>query len=1541
MEGHVNTYGGLDKDTAYDSIKPNMYIDALNVRISTDRGESTGAYTNMKGNELSFTLPTSGTFDNDPPNPPANWNAVEPEIIGYATIRDTIVLFVADNSGSQGWIYKVNYDAASRVATPPELIYYSDILNFKKQWPIEGLGRYENGSVQKVYWTDYNNLFRTINIADPELNVFPVSNIDIYPDVKYTQPIVDNISGGGELQTGMYQIAYRLITSDGKETLISPPSNMIHIVASSEFASVAEYVGDKETVNTFKSITISIDTSDYLGLFEQIEIFSLYYESPTATPIASSIEIINIIDNVTTIVYQGTEDSIFDIELFTFASKNFAFKTFKTVAQKDNYLVGANIKSSTINLSDLLETGETFESKTKRYNSSDSPTPGTLLDKAFNKEFNKDKHWDKDWQLAANQYKYQKGGTILGGGDPATDNISYSFHLEPMTVDIEYQADFHNVGGNIHYAIDNHDLDDGYGVRPNPSSTIPNTASPIVSSLLRGYKRGETYRFGIVFYTTKGEATYVEYIGDIKFPDISEADGVNNTSNSPHWPLSTVYNDSNVIGKPGQPITVGLNLGIKFNIDFSSCQNLLKKINGFQIVRVDRENTDKRRLCQGIMSPYANVRIPAGGANPAPRAYDFRKNNSIDEVLHQFNTPRTWKYSFGNPATYPNSGVDSYESTNVDIGNDSMRYFIDDQDNDVFTGPHTNYSGLFPPNGAGETGALTNTIIKSQYLAFYSPEVSYNFNNIPDLAINSANNASLLVTGCYTTVGSPSPPDAEDYREEYNQLGGPQASDLGNAVIDLWDSKFKFRRVGPVSFNSIENIRKIASSTYFDMRDSSNVTIDTKIEQFPDDQQRIALSGITAALRPQMPGRDIKDITRSDSAQPQLILNSNGATYVRNYFAYIGARVDSSRNGKHALNDPKDIGSGPDNRSGGIARAGTNISVLVDTFDVDPLDSTVLYPTAGTDKPWRDYFLFEGNTDHTTVDVNNPQISPGNVPDGFGGTISITKGNAIPIVDLVVPKNEIYGGFTANALEANSFIPASPVIQTTFGTDTYNPKVYGGDIFLSMFHLQKAMVEFVGFYQGNNDDYENIFTRTDLMVTESTINLSLNNSANTTRGIKFTFGGSEFEEWRQEDNNSFSNFGTKDPGLDYYKTYSYNPLYSQISKEVKFFVQPSSVTDLSLTNDIRAFISGIKVNGEAIDSWTQFAINDFHDVDDHGPINKIINFKNNVYFFQDQATGVYSINREAITTTDDGVPTELGTAKGWGKHQYNSEEVGSIHQWAVAATNTAIYFFDAIHRKIYQLGQGKSGLQTSPLSELKGMHSYLQELGKDIFTKKAVSATTAIPGGDNPILLLGAHIGVDEINNEIIFTFLSKNEGDKGDYKSIVFDELANQFSTELSTKPNIWINNGDTLLSPDLDNSDKIYAHNIGPWGSFYDTVEPCRLTLVINPKADINKVLRFLEFNSIVRDDNKVIDRTKTITGFKITTETQSSDVIYTSTPESLTRLKRRFDKWRIKLPRDKDSKGRFRSTHFLLTLYFDNTYNKELIMNRLVSYYNPQIF
>ena len=439
------------------------------------------------------------------------------------------------------------------------------------------------------------------------------------------------------------------------------------------------------------------------------------------------------------------------------------------------------------------------------------------------------------------------------------------------------------------------------------------------------------------------------------------------------------------------------------------------------------------------------------------------------------------------------------------------------------------------------------------------------------------------------------------------------------------------------------------------------------------------------------------------------------------------------------------------------------------------------------------------------------------------------------------------------------------------------------------------------------------------MVTESLINQDLATGSNIKTNVSFTIQGNDYIITRQETDNTnviVTPYGKSND------MYSYWDVYSKENEDIIFIVKPDTQGDCN-KNDIRAFLSNVKINSEVIDSWTKFGTNNIYDVDDYGPINKILNWKDRVFFIQDTAFGAYAINRTATTTTEDGQPTELGSNLGFGKHQYFSKEIGSIHQWAVKATTNGIHFFDAIHRKI-QLFTGA----ISPFSEIKGMHSYVNGLANDVFIRKE-------NGGDNPILNKGVTIGKSLIDDEVIYTFLSRESKD-----SLVIDELAQAFTGTDSATPPIYVENGDIIMTPAPLSRNKVYTHGLGNWGEFYGIVEECSLTLVINPNADINKILRTFEFNSIVRDDNKVIDRTATITAFRVKTEYQDTGKVLFSSG----RIKRRFDKWRVKIPRDTITpakNARLRSTHFILSLYFDNAANKELIMNGIISYYDIQQF
>lgn len=1500
MERHINTYQGMNKDTAYDSIQPSLYIDALDIRITTTNGESMGGWTNIKGNKESFTIPTEAK-EGEPFGP---WVADTPEIIGYTTIRNKIILFVADISGTKGWIYEVQYNPATREILPgfPELKYYNDSLFFKKEWPIEALGRYESDCVQRVYWTDYNNYFRSLNITDPDLATFPVGQIDIFPDLSYTQPLLKIITGGGSILSGVYQVAYRLVTIDGKETLISPPSNLVHVVANNDNGQSARYNGDTSVVVTGKSLEFEVDTTDYTD-FDKIEFIIIHATNQVGTPTVTSVESIAI-NNQTTInfVYTGTETSAFPIEVFDFISKNNPFKTPKTLAQKDSALVIANIKGSSITLQDLLPQGETFDAKTRRYRNIggtiEPPFPidpdpsdptGNNLKNAFNEDYNKDAHWDTAWHTNS-QYRYQLDGSTLGGDGP---NISYKFHLEEFTLDGEKAVGQEGFANVADIPVDIHNLNDGYGNYAN--TTWPNHASPFISGLIRGYKRGETYRFGIVFYTKKGEASFVEYIGDIKFPDISEEDSGANNSGTNYWPICQPDGSND-------RLTLAYSMGIKFYIDFSSCPSIYNVIDSYQIVRVKREDVDKRRLTQGIMkSFFFNV------IESPTSSFDFRATSygNSTNVLHLLPNSQI----FGNTAIPHSFGLigDSQSAVNN-----------------------------LPPS----TGTPDDYLIKSQYLGFYSPEISFGFGNYRTLSSSLSNNPCLLMTGAYDgTPFSPASPAGTpisgsgalnisfgDTGIGYTPPGIPtpstnyQSDNLSYVTLDI---RKKYSGSIAISYNSIENIKKLKETSLPVMTDTTGL---------------------------------------QDTVTP-LWVSITGGFHVRNYWA-----LDNLQFGDH-LNSPAILGYSGLIFYSEVSKGGTSLLTLTDRITTDPISGASVTPAA------TDFFRIKGNT---TISGGIEALYTVNTNPNAG-----IANEYYPILDLVLPKKEIYGGFNKSALTSNIFIIASPVIDLA----NIDPIVFGGDTFINMFTCQTSTVlldedffNLGGTSPGSSSGYSRSAARTDVFPVETVMNLDLAYGATLRTEVYYSYGSiADSFILRQEINNTKTTYGKVK------SMYAYNSVYSRENQDVTFFVEPESESTCKI-NDVRAYLSNTKVNGEVIDSWTKFGSLNFYDIDDYGPINKILNWKDSVHFFQDKAVGIYAINRSAVTTTNDGVPTQLGTGEGFGKHQYYSKEHGAMHQWAVQSTENGIYYFDALHRKFYRI-QG-SGIRTenSPLSELSGIHSWLQKLPDIIFTRKE-------NGGDNPILKKGVTAGYDKINDEIIFTFLGTGNyvllatsttytvgtivyvtsselyyvvteeftssldkeqaildllthstvaSNKNNFvdDTIVFDELMNQFSTRYSATPKIWINNGDILLSPSPEKSTYLFTHNIGNWGEFYSIPQEASITMVLNFQADINKILRTLEFNSIVRTDSKVIDRSKTITAFKITTEYQSTNKVAFSAD----RIKRKFDKWRVKIPRNQLStarQDRLRSTHFVVTLYFDNLENKEIICNRLMSYYDFQMF
>ena len=147
--------------------------------------------------------------------------------------------------------------------------------------------------------------------------------------------------------------------------------------------------------------------------------------------------------------------------------------------------------------------------------------------------------------------------------------------------------------------------------------------------------------------------------------------------------------------------------------------------------------------------------------------------------------------------------------------------------------------------------------------------------------------------------------------------------------------------------------------------------------------------------------------------------------------------------------------------------------------------------------------------------------------------------------------------------------------------------------------------------------------------------------------------------------------------------------------------------------------------------------------------------------------------------------------------------------------------------------------------------------------------------------------------------------------------------------------------------------------------------LSFVVNSNSDINKILRFVEFNSTVspvKEKGNFYDRIlepyentlrdETITGIRIYNENQDTGKIDLSDTREFKGqtvskyLKRKFDKWRIKVPRDNQRtdlranhnnqlKGKMRSTYFVVELYYQNNNNKEFKLDGVITHYDFQMF
>ena len=638
------SYGaGMNKDLTSDKRPEDGYYNLENFRVVTEEGLTTGSLTNESSTVSKFIIPdldemtlTDGTVI---PAQAGN------KIIGWTTMIDTLIIFTTNSDdeepSSYGQIWTCVFDETTgeveNITEDGELdpdyhLIYNQFLNFSTYHRIgRAVARYENAETQGVYWTDNYNAVRTFNIAvEDSLNI-PIDNVDLIASVNFAQPVISDIGTGNLRTQAMIQFAYRLSTTGGAATVLSPASRLVPLTE----ASIESVTWEQFTVSMFdnqggadtqtRSVTYTIngidtdwDVIEHVAIvYTDLDVFNVYVFDEEIVPATGEITVIcSDLDNalqMTTLEY-NIVSSGFDIA--------------KDLVSKHNRLIAANTSTTSF----IVD----YDARAYRFNDDqeglltdaddgDITLDGTNPDytdvpdeydaiNPYNDESTVG--WDNN-----SQYKYQANGSTIGGSGA---NISYSFVSKeflstttgefdhtttPPHLDLDSWSDSTPVDtlGVYNY--------DGTLMEFPKANYLPNFAGPQAHSVYTGYARGEVYRFGIVFYGASGSITFVNWIADIKMPEPDDG-----------FPTMD-YEDGGSLSN--ESYSYLYSLGVEFNVDISSISD---QITGYSIVRVKREPADRTRLGTGMQNWF-----------------DGNNDDTTNSLIHHFEAGNTDDVAQGDP----------------------------------------------------------------------------------------------------------------------------------------------------------------------------------------------------------------------------------------------------------------------------------------------------------------------------------------------------------------------------------------------------------------------------------------------------------------------------------------------------------------------------------------------------------------------------------------------------------------------------------------------------------------------------------------------------------------------------------------------------------------------------------------------------------------------------------------------------------------------------------------------------------------------------
>lgn len=1501
-------YGGITKDFAKSQAPGTNYFDAMYGRTTATDNESEFAFSNEKGTRLDLELPdiivTKDNIIYGNYSIPAKIKVpittyYNTKRCGDVTTTKGLVLFtqsISENGDELSCIFLYSDNYLS--------LLYANNLGFNYNNYITAVCNYETEKIEKIYWVDGIHQLRFLNINhsiangdNEEIYDIPSNMLNAVAPFKMSQPVIKEITSGGNHTAGMIQYTYNLYKVNGSQTSIAPFTDLIPLKKTNSGGDVNDLV---ETLPVIEILNID-DT------FDNIKVYSIKYTSLNQEPTIKIVLDSKIPDDNSIIIYDdNSQDNHISIDDFMFLGSNIYIPS--DICVKNNRLFIANYheKNMTVDL-DMRAFQFDKDRESKTYHNLKTLTSWEkelIITDSFPKN-NNDKF--DTINLDFDKYQYKNNGVTRGGSGRLC----------------EFQL----------------------------------TATSRITLNSQFFKDNEIYRLGIVFYNEYGKTCEPLWICDFKSPDGNLRGAYNNISFNFTDEFYTEVekikdNYSKPVGyklliadrsaKDSSIVASGILTSGMINYkgsarpDFNNANERLElskrepKMPNFLVRNVNSESI--------VDDAFMTKSYPLRGMVNNRLMSIPRQGNSVAEIIRDYSEivvggkfgGRTWQYNnllqmyspeilFNNGVAIPNNSKLRIKSSFMNTYNAVWGKEISVDNGDAVTDVR-GYDGITPKFAKyvevdnGEVNNIFDTALiehpggsdpnRYQRALWYRQYGTRPYNE--NTGSGSGDGKSRIVFGIGGTRPITDNPEGRITVEIYPEGGTSLLMKYGHKDI----TKVVYHVTDVITKMENQNLKY--SITVDGMYSRDNNEYDTSLVDFSHNREDIngdfhmsnvhtqTITDAVSINRTQYSTFNIFIENKSDErlvGRAEIKINVKvykGDTLFTEYDASAGSGEIDIQQGVDDNIEYRYIETSKSKETFNIL--GTpEFTTIGQTFkNYSNLGeyrytNTLLSFKADGRKGWKEGGTFGRRI--VSINANNNNCIT-LIPDRYNYEdlyrhLNFKLNAAIMYGELVRSSEDIYlGGLYGGNKYEQKLRTRYREIGNYYLLDPINPNKINnvsspGDVFIQVFKFLRIAKHDDKIDQGTYQMEEIVE-----FPCESTINLSCRNDESTMEWDSKLF---------YEDNN-------------YHK---YNQVYSQknsikVHQASEYYVKDNNIFGSTVIP------SKQKNAGELIDNWLNILPNDALSLDgQYGNIQKLVSFNDEVYAFQNKAIAHLSITPRVQVPTEDGIGLHLGTGDVLPNYKYVTQSSGTYNKHSIVKSPFGVYYFDDLNASINVFNG-----QIAPLSETAGLHSHIQKYP----LKELKNAT--------PRINTGVVSGYDPINKDIYVSFNFKNYTD-----TWVYNEKRNMFVSRQDDYVSDYIMYNDQLLGSQT--GVKLYRYGSGDYNVYYDKTKPTTITFTVNPEIDSDTIINNLEFKSEVYKEG--IDQPlNTITHVRVYNEYQDTGKV----PIVVGRrgnARRFFRDWNVQAPRNKNTRQRVRNPWNYVELTFENSNNLELILHDIIISYS----